>query len=191
MEGSAPKESLSTRQTGGVSCQGTCTVPFLGFVSTPPCLPLLVTDRVVLSTSEAWRSLLISPILKSPSPTRLLPCKSRPPFVANSHPCLPTWQLAFYVGIFILAKQCGSLHEQMLNPRDLSHSGGAPHPDLRGEHPNLPGHTAGHTNVTYPSAKFQLNLLPITTASSSSLDLGDMLTNDHCDVDPDHQARIP
>lgn len=44
--------------------------------------------------------------------------------------CLLTWQLASYVGIFILAKQCGSLHDQMLNPRDLSHSGGAPQADL-------------------------------------------------------------
>lgn len=164
--------------------------PFLGFVSRPPRLPLLVTDRV-LSTSGAWQSLLTAPVLNSPSPTRLLPCKPRPPFAANSHPCLLTWQLAFYVGIFILAKQYGSLQEQMLNPRDLSHSGGAPPPDLRGKHPNLPGHTAGHTSVTYPSAKVQLNLLPITAASSSSLDLGDMLTSDQCAMDPDHQARIP
>lgn len=54
--------------------------PFLGFASTPPRLPLLVTP-------QAWSRVQLptSPVLSPPSPTSLLPCKRKPPFTAKGH----------------------------------------------------------------------------------------------------------
>lgn len=86
--GSAFQENRSLRDRRESLLPRDMHCPFLGFISTPPCPPLLVTDKV-LSISGTWRSLLISAVLNSPSPTKLLPCKSRLPFAANSHPCLP------------------------------------------------------------------------------------------------------